>query len=99
MEQVWIDSFDVNLKFALRNLKSAILLSAMLFALCFSAEAQQAKKVYRIGYLSPRLGIDSRGEAFRKVCATLDTSKDRTSSSNGDLLKATRGFFGSLRPS
>src|SRR5919108_1158516 len=27
-------------------------LSAMLFALCFSAEAQQPKKVYRIGYLS-----------------------------------------------
>jgi putative ABC transport system substrate-binding protein len=29
-------------------------------------EAQQTKKVYRIGYLSPRLGIDSRAEAFRQ---------------------------------
>jgi putative ABC transport system substrate-binding protein len=41
-------------------------LSALLFTLSFSAEAQQAKKVYRIGYLSPRLGIDSRAEAFQQ---------------------------------
>jgi putative ABC transport system substrate-binding protein len=41
-------------------------LSALLFALCVSAEAQQTKKVYRIGYLSPRLGMDSRAEAFRQ---------------------------------
>jgi ABC-type uncharacterized transport system substrate-binding protein len=39
---------------------------AMLFSLCFSAEAQQAKKVYRVGYLSPRLGIEAREEAFRQ---------------------------------
>jgi putative ABC transport system substrate-binding protein len=38
----------------------------VLFALCFSAEAQQAKKVYRVGYLSPRLGIEAREEAFRQ---------------------------------
>ena len=42
-------------------------LCAMLFALCFSAEAQQAKKVYRVGYLSPRLGIEAREEAFRQA--------------------------------
>jgi hypothetical protein len=30
MERVWIDSFGINLKSALRNLKSAILLGAML---------------------------------------------------------------------
>jgi putative ABC transport system substrate-binding protein len=29
-------------------------------------EAQPSKKFYRIGYLSPRLGIDSRAEAFRQ---------------------------------
>ena len=31
---------------------SVFALSAMVFALCFSAEAQQPKKVFRIGYLS-----------------------------------------------
>ena len=36
------------------NRKITVLtLCAMLFALCFSAEAQQPKKVTRIGYLSP----------------------------------------------
>jgi putative ABC transport system substrate-binding protein len=46
-----------------------VALSAMLFALCFSAEAQQTKKVPRIGFLSP--GGDSYTpsrprEAFRQ---------------------------------
>ena len=45
---------------------SRFALSAVVFALCVTAEAQQTKKVYRIGHLSPRLGIDSRGEAFRQ---------------------------------
>jgi putative ABC transport system substrate-binding protein len=41
------------------------------FVLCtllftFSAEAQQSKRVYRVGYLSPRLGIEAREEAFRQ---------------------------------
>jgi hypothetical protein len=39
MERVWIDFFDIDFKSALRNLKSAILLCAMPFALCFSVEA------------------------------------------------------------
>ena len=54
MERIWIDCFDINLKFALRNLKSAIVLSAMLLALSFSVQAQQPKKVVRIGYLTMR---------------------------------------------
>jgi len=41
-------------------------LGALLFALCFSAEAQQAKKIHRIGYLSFGLGIQPREEAFRQ---------------------------------
>ena len=41
-------------------------LCGMLLAICFRAEAQQPKKVYRIGYLSPRPGIESREEAFRQ---------------------------------
>ena len=31
---------------------TVVALSAMLFALCFSAHAQQPKKVFRLGYLS-----------------------------------------------
>jgi putative ABC transport system substrate-binding protein len=41
-------------------------LSALLVTLCASTEAQQSKKVYRIGYLSSRLGIEAREEAFLK---------------------------------
>ena len=49
-------------------------LCAMLFALCLPAEAQQPKKVHRIGYLSSSdPATDStRSEAFRLgVCASL----------------------------
>ncbi len=41
-------------------------LNALVFALYVSAQAQQPKRTYRVGYLSPRLGIDSRAEAFRQ---------------------------------
>jgi hypothetical protein len=41
----------MSLKSALRNLKSAILLGATLFALRYSASAQQAGKIFRIGFL------------------------------------------------
>jgi len=51
MERVWIDSFDINFQSVLRNLKSLILFRAMLFALCFFADAQQAKKGPGISYL------------------------------------------------
>jgi hypothetical protein len=42
-------------------------LCAMLFALCWSAEAQQPAKVYRIGYLSPgdAASDSTRAEAIR----------------------------------
>jgi len=46
--------FSIGLKSALRNLKSAILLGATLFALCSSAQAQESKKVPLIGFLSSR---------------------------------------------
>jgi len=52
----------MNLKSALRNLKSAILLGVMLFALSLPATAQQPKKIPRIGYLST---LDATGESFR----------------------------------
>ena len=46
----------------------AYALSVMLFALCFSAEAQQPKKIPRIGYLIavPGSGQSARNEAFRQ---------------------------------
>ena len=60
MKRIWIDSLDV-------NLKSAILLCAMLFALCVSAQAQQPKKLPRIGYLSSTDAAreSTRAEAIR----------------------------------
>ena len=41
MKRIWIDSLDVNIKSAFRNLKFAILLGALLLALSFPVEAQQ----------------------------------------------------------
>ena len=52
MDRRLIDTFEIKFKSAFRNLKSAILFGAMLFALCPSTEAQQPKKVPRIGYLA-----------------------------------------------
>ncbi len=51
MERVQGDSADAYLKFAFRNLNFAILLCAFLLALCSSVEAQQPKKVPRMGLL------------------------------------------------
>src|SRR5215831_13369401 len=48
-----------------RNL-IGVALCALLLALSFSAEAQQPKKVFRIGYLSLGLGIQPNEEAFRE---------------------------------
>jgi ABC-type uncharacterized transport system substrate-binding protein len=46
-------------------------LGALLFALSFSVEAQQAGKVYRIGYLSNASGIGSTEETFRQALRDL----------------------------
>jgi ABC-type uncharacterized transport system substrate-binding protein len=62
MDPCLIDSFEIKPKSAFRNLKSAILLCAWLLALCFSAEAQQVKKVPRIGYLT---GLDRTTDSIR----------------------------------
>ncbi len=57
-----------DLKFAIRNLKSAMLVAALLFALCHSASAQQPAKVPRIGFLSALSAspMASRVETFRQ---------------------------------
>lgn len=46
-------------------------LCALLFALCFPAQAQQTGKVYRIGYLSSGRGVEVREEAFRQALREL----------------------------
>jgi putative ABC transport system substrate-binding protein len=53
MKRVWIDYSAMEFKSALRNPKSAMLVSAMLFAFSFPAHAQQAKKIFRLGLLAP----------------------------------------------
>ena len=60
-------SFKTRFKSAFRNLKSAILLCAMLLALSLPAEAQQPKKIPRIGYLSQfdAARESARAEAIR----------------------------------
>jgi putative ABC transport system substrate-binding protein len=73
MDRVLVDFLSANLKSALRYLKSAILLGALLFALCASAEAQQPAKVPRIGYLSALdpASESTRSEAFRQALREL----------------------------
>ena len=61
-------------------------LCAMLFALCFSASAQQPKKVSRIGYLAsfdPAFE-SARAEAIRLAAWAWLHRKDRTSPSSTD---------------
>jgi hypothetical protein len=67
MEETSIDYCGaIILKSALRNLKSAIILCAVLIALCSAAAAQQPTKVPRIGFLVPgsSVGYSVRIEAF-----------------------------------
>jgi putative ABC transport system substrate-binding protein len=65
-----IDAFEIKFKSAFRNLKSAILLGAMLFALCFRAEAGQAK-VYRVGVIHQggpyRAVVDGLRDGLRQL--------------------------------
>jgi putative tryptophan/tyrosine transport system substrate-binding protein len=50
---------------------TVLTICAMLLALCAPADAQQSKRVYRVGYLSARLGIEAREEAFRQTMRDL----------------------------
>ena len=69
MNRIWIGSDSrMNLKSAIRNLKFAIIMLALLLALCFPAQAQQLAKIPRIGFLiasSPATNA-ARVEAFRQ---------------------------------
>ena len=66
----------VSLKSALRNLKSAILVSALLFALCLPVEAQQPAKVPRIGYVGPATN-DPRTASFRQGLRDLGYTEEK----------------------
>jgi len=69
VDRVLIGSYGIKFKSAFRNLKSAILLGALLLALGFSAHAQQPKKIPRIGYVSGSGDPQTPGyqvEAFRQ---------------------------------
>src|SRR5919109_952168 len=68
MDRCLIDSFESKFKSAFRNLKFAIPVGALLFAFCQPVEAQQPKKVPRIGYLSvlSPSSDSARIEAFRQ---------------------------------
>jgi putative ABC transport system substrate-binding protein len=58
----------INRKSPSRNCKSAILVCALLFALCVSAQAQQRTQIPRIGFLSALSApsMAARMEAFRR---------------------------------
>ena len=63
---------------------------ATVFPLCSSAEAQQPKKTPRLGYLSnvEPAGESARAEAISlQVCASVATSKDRTSLLSTDMAR------------
>jgi len=61
-----------------------VLLASCIFAAPLAVEAQQAGKIPSIGYLSPRPGPSFTTRPSSKGCATLATSKARTSPSNTD---------------
>jgi putative tryptophan/tyrosine transport system substrate-binding protein len=72
MRRIRISSHSgMNLKSALRDLKSAILLGALLFSICAFAEAQQPKKLPRIGVLLSGSRNPVLGEAFRQALREL----------------------------
>jgi putative ABC transport system substrate-binding protein len=74
------NSCSVNLKSAIRNSRSTILVGALLFALSFPAEAQQPGKVPTLGFLSSRsAGAEkSRLDAFRQGLQELGYLEDKS---------------------
>jgi putative ABC transport system substrate-binding protein len=70
----------LNLKGAIRNPQSAMVVGTLLFALCLPAQAQQAKRVPRIGYLavSPLSTFTQPTEAFRQGLRELGYAEGKT---------------------
>jgi putative ABC transport system substrate-binding protein len=76
LTQVWIAISGLRRESLMQTQKSkitdlAIALFVTLLLWSPLAEAQQSTKVYRIGYLSPRFGIEPREEAFQKALRDL----------------------------
>jgi ABC-type uncharacterized transport system substrate-binding protein len=77
-KSVWIGSHSGNnLKSKIQNLKF-VLMGAMLLALCPFAEAQQPKKVPRIGYLTTRSGAGGGEKAFLQGLQSLGYIEGQT---------------------
>ena len=80
----------------------SIVVVVVLLALGVTAEAQQPKKVPRIGYLTPAEASSvspSVPTQFGLLCVSVATSKDRTSPSSTDLRRGSEISSLSLRPS
>jgi putative ABC transport system substrate-binding protein len=80
MDRGLIDSFEIKFKSAFRNLKSTILLCALLLALYVPAEAQQTKKIAKIGLLAPSTPAAAAHlvEAFRQGLRELGYVEGKT---------------------
>jgi hypothetical protein len=59
-----------------------VVLAVSFFAAPLAVEAQQAGKVYRIGYISPGIGPVALTETFRESLREYATSRGGTSSSS-----------------
>jgi putative tryptophan/tyrosine transport system substrate-binding protein len=81
MDRILIDSFEINSKSVLRNIKFATLLCAMLFVFSPSARAQQPAKIPRVGYVSGTGNANNPGpriEAFRQGMRDLGYIEGKT---------------------
>jgi putative ABC transport system substrate-binding protein len=65
MNRFWIFDFGSSIVKTKNKRVLCLVLSTLLFALCLPVQAQQTKKIPRIGFLSPT-SDDSRAEAFRQ---------------------------------
>jgi hypothetical protein len=65
------------LRRSIQNLKFDFVVGACLLALSFPAEAQQPKKIPRIGYIATRSGLKPVKKHSCKVCSHSVTSKDK----------------------
>jgi ABC-type uncharacterized transport system substrate-binding protein len=78
---------------AMRKLVLSILLVVFLLAAAVVAKAQQPKNAYRVGYLSPRLGIDSRAQAFRQGLVDLGYVEGRNLAIEWRFVKGKADLF------
>ena len=67
MNRVLNDSFAMEFKSPFRNLKFAILIAALLFTLCYPAEAQQQAKVARLGEIRASTNLSPRSKLFHEA--------------------------------